>query len=715
MLCALCMVCTSAVVLPVSSVEAKGAGTTYYVSSVNGDNKNNGLSADKAWQTLDKLQDVVGSLQPGDQILLESGSVFHGFIHLKDVHGTKENPIKISSYGNGAKPIINGDGQGIWYQDYVAALDNAGHRGKGYVSSTISLYDVDHVEVSDLEITNQSTDIDLFEVSDKIAQRMDRTGVSGIAKNGGTMEGITLKDLFIHDVDGNIQDKHMNNGGIQMNVLQPDNESETGIARYQDILIEGCYVKDVSRAGIVLGYTYNHARFNGSEISDQTVRTYGHGNVVFRNNYVQNSGNDGIVVMYADRPLVENNVSDSAGVDMLEYSYWQNFCCAIWPWKCKDAVFQRNEAFDTIGEGNGDGQAWDIDWSDGTVYQYNYSHNNGGGAMLVCLNEAYNGVFRYNISQNDLKCFITLQGNPRAEFYNNVFYVDGDRDTRIHHTAAGKRGGVAWLANNIFYNASSANPNDTWENNTSQAFTNNLYFGYNSTPTSDKKAVVVTDASTIFQNPGKAPTTTSGVVNDVSAFEGYKLVENSPAINAGVFVTEGNDFFGNAIGKIPDIGIHETDAEENVPSYAEYATTGMIATVGDYEKNSPTQGNGSLALDNNTNTMWHTSWSGTSQENCWITVDMGEVKPVSMYKYISRGGNNPNGRILEYEIYVSKDNSSWEKVTSGSWENDMNTKYAYFDSVDARYVKLVATKTYSSESNKIFASAVEVRVGYEVK
>ena len=47
--------------------------------------------------------------------------------------------------------------------------------------------------------------------------------------------------------------------------------------------------------------------------------------------------------------------------------YWQSFCATIWPWKTKDAVFQYNEAFDTVGEGNGDGQAWDIDWSDGTV------------------------------------------------------------------------------------------------------------------------------------------------------------------------------------------------------------------------------------------------------------------------------------------------------------------------------------------------------------
>lgn len=41
--------------------------------------------------------------------------------------------------------------------------------------------------------------------------------------------------------------------------------------------------------------------------------------------------------------------------------------------------------------------------------------------MLICLYEAYNGVFRYNISQNDLNSLITFQGNPLAKIYNNVF------------------------------------------------------------------------------------------------------------------------------------------------------------------------------------------------------------------------------------------------------------------------------------------------------
>ena len=764
-------------------------GRDYYISSLNGDNSNDATTEDKAWETLDKLVGV--DLQPGDRVLLESGSVFNGFIHLKDVSGTKENPIEITKYGGEAKPIINGDGEGVWYQDYVQPMDNSGHRSKGYVSSTVLLYDTDFIKINNLEITNKSDDFDYLSASDKVSARMDRTGVAAIAKNGGTMESIYLEDLYIHDVDGNIQDKHMNNGGIQMNVSKPDNESETGIARYDDIVIRGCHVKDVSRAGIVMGYTYNHGKFNGAAIDDETVKKYGHTNILIEENYVQNSGNDAICVMYSYRPLIQKNVSDRAGVDMLEYSYWQNFCATIWPWKCKDAIFQNNEAFDTIGQNNGDGQAWDIDWSDGTVYQYNYSHNNGGGAMLICLNEAYNGVFRYNISQNDLNSLITFQGNPLAKIYNNVFYVDGDRETRIHHPQPGKRGGQGYLANNIFYNISTGNPNDEWEPG-NQQFTHNLYYGYDTTPNSDNFAITEDPK---FINPGSAPTSSIGKVHDISVFDGYKVKEDSPVINSGIYVAGGNDkdFFGNIVGLIPDIGIQEVDTKNEKPvnviysnvyninendisgvekkttvsnfisnfkysngvnlkvlngnkvvneneivksgyklkvtfvdgsvkeyiinvnrTFVEYSIDNMTATDGSHQEGNSTEGPGSLAIDNNLSTMWHTNWNGCQRDEAWISIDMGKVQPISMLKYVPRQSGN-NGIIKKYSIYVKENESDeWIKVETEKdvWEVNNQAKYAYFNTVNARYVKLHADES-ETNSSSIYVSAAEIRLGIE--
>lgn len=881
-MCALAVLCTSANVFPMSSVSAarkeKAVGTTYYISN-RGDNQNSGTSEGEAWQTLDKLKDV--KLQPGDSVLFEAGSVFQGFLHLQNVHGTKENPIRIGSYGEGNKPIINARGEGVWYQDYSTPMDNSGHRSKGYVSSAILLYDVDYVEVKGLELTNESDDAQYIQNGlANTSARMDRTGVAGIAKDGGTMDHVYLEDLYIHDIDGNLQDKHMDNGGIQFNVSKPTDESKTGIARYNDVKITNCYVKDVKRAGIVVGYTYQHSKFNGAQIADETVQKYGHTNIYIADNYVQNSGNDAIVAMYAYRPVIERNISDTAGVDLDDgyAGYWQSFCATIWPWKTKDAVFQYNEAFDTVGEGNGDGQAWDIDWSDGTVYQYNYSHNNGGGSMLICLNEAYNGTFRYNLSHNDLGCLITFQGNPEAKIYNNVFYVDGDRATRVHHNASGKRSGSGVISNNIFYNASTANPNDEWEPNGNKKFSNNLYYGYTSTPSTDKHAVVVAESEKdqIFVGPLTAPDSTDGTIHrhdDPEAktvFDGFKIKEDSAAVNAGVYIPNngGKDFFGNKLGMTPDIGMHETKAEDGeiveeiysdvykvteneindvevgttvdemkenlvydkrvtlevykgeeaaagdaavedgmilklkngdtvkeytihtvlrlstlvyeiegttirevpkgttvgtfkenlihhkrvnvdvykgdkkvedsevieegmtlkvsykevskefnislVKVYKEYAATGMTAEAGSFQPNNNTEGNGNLALDNNLNTMWHTNWNGCQRSETWITIDMKKEQNVAMLKYTPRQGGGTNGNITAYEIYVSKDGQTWgEPVATGTWANNNVVKYARFDTVLGRYVKLVATDSASQEASKIFASAAEIRLGFE--
>lgn len=77
----------------------------------------------------------------------------------------------------------------------------------------------------DLEITNCAEHI----IGEKYSQgdKMERTGVAVVAKDKGMRRGITLKNLKIHDVNGNVYDKHMNNGGIYMTALQPENEGST--------------------------------------------------------------------------------------------------------------------------------------------------------------------------------------------------------------------------------------------------------------------------------------------------------------------------------------------------------------------------------------------------------------------------------------------------------------------------------------------------------
>lgn len=405
---------------PESESRIGNGGRCYHVSSLRGDDANDGTECHplKSLYAINRLD-----LQPGDQVLLERGSVFEGqFLHL-NVQGTKERPIYVGAYGKGARPLMRTNGQGIWYQDYGTELDAPTHVYKGYVSSAVLLYDCEYVTVENLEITNCGG---VFGEEYSAPHKMNRTGVAGIAKNCGTLHDIHLNNLYIHDVEGNVYDKHMNNGGIYFTCLKPDEEEKTGVARYENVSVRGCHLKRTSRWGIAIGYSYKCKEFMMAELSDELFEKYGHHNIYIADNYVDEIGGDGITVMYAMKPLVEYNSGDSCALEMNDHYYSEpenrggKVAAGIWPWKCKDALLTYNEMRDM--RLNQDSMAWDADSGDGTLYQYNYSRLNEGGCVMFCLEEAIHNEFRYNVSMDDLGGTISPSGNPDAWIHHNVFY-----------------------------------------------------------------------------------------------------------------------------------------------------------------------------------------------------------------------------------------------------------------------------------------------------
>ncbi len=80
--------------------------TTYYVSSVTGEDTAPGTSAETPWKTLERVQAAV--LGPGDRVLFRGGELFPGTLALREVRGTAEAPIVLSSYGEGRATIEAG-------------------------------------------------------------------------------------------------------------------------------------------------------------------------------------------------------------------------------------------------------------------------------------------------------------------------------------------------------------------------------------------------------------------------------------------------------------------------------------------------------------------------------------------------------------------------------------------------------------------------------
>lgn len=617
------------------------ASGSYYVSSLRGSDANDGSSPDKAFYSLHKVNEL--DLQPGAKVYLERGSVFENqYLHIEG-SGSAGSPIVIDAYGSSSSgaPCINTNGNGVWYQNFGRNLDNANHVRHGYVSSCVNLYDVEYVEVKNIAMTNGGSygrtvnnfqyigeaEVDGGTVPGETGYnsngntvgaynwggKMSRTGVSAVAQNIGSVDHVYLQNLDIENIYGNVYIKHMNNGGIYFTMAVPANETATGIAKFHDVRIEGCYLKRTSRWGISAGYTAYSYKFGSAQISNAVAEQYGITDLYIGHNYLEEVGGDPITAMYALKPLIEYNVS-TRGAREICGTYHNGSAPAylggassgnkgtvaagIWPWKCKVALFEHNECYDMLNtqNGNGDGQAWDADSGDSTIYQYNYSAENTGGTIMFCAGQAYNSVFRYNISYKDGTTNagpIDMAGNPNGQIINNTFVMASGQ--RLHYRTSAP----AQIENNIFYNLGAAyDPN--WRQNTRVTFHNNIYHGFSTKPDNDSKAIVMAKEETLFSGdvtgapvgPKMSGKNGVGTVDGIRSwshdwsrdFNMFQLDEGvEKAINAGVpysFVGLSQDadfgvaqaplekdFYGNALDGTPDIGAFDTQTvQEPAPS-----------------------------------------------------------------------------------------------------------------------------------------------------
>jgi hypothetical protein len=223
-------------------------------------------------------------------------------------------------------------------------------------------------------------------------------------------------------------------------------------------------------------------------------------------------------------------------------------------------------------KGQKDGQAFDSDgFCKNTTFQYNYSHDNDGGFMLICGRENFNTVIRYNISQNDrTRLFHFYDLINDTWIYNNVFFVNEGTDVQLFLWTPG---GSGWatdtrVLNNIFYILGTGRnsyglrkkeiDDGVWLSEEgfggaiNVVFEKNILFGnFDGIPEEWRELTL----DPMLLDPGSA-----GFGFDT--LDGYRLRMDSPAIGAGVHVDNngGRDFWGNPIpAGFPSIGVHEPE------------------------------------------------------------------------------------------------------------------------------------------------------------
>lgn len=417
-------------IIVICSCSQQNNATNYYFHPTNGNDSNSGTSANKAFQSLDHISNL--SLQPGDSIFLAAGEKFTEPIEFKNVSGSENHPIVLTTYPKNS-------------------TEKASIHTKGHLNAVL-LENSSFIEIYNLDISAQSNH------KNKDDEDGMRCGVLIHATQSGGYEHIYLSNLNIHDVfyesEGFTRPKgevKTANGtqsyGWGIRVI-----NNTKGAEISNFKIEHSTIQNVAHTGIKLT----------SRLGNWV---YGIKDFEIHNNKVLQAGGPGIQMSgVLNAHIYKNEVDESGSTD--DSRKWGRGS-GLWTWGASDILIENNRF--TNANGPGDSAGAHIDYNcNNVVLQYNFSANNAGGFCEI-LGNNYNCSYRYNISVNDghrikgengafqegktfwLSGFAGKKsqlGPFNSYFYNNTIFVGKDIIPKIaiHRKAKG-----VLIANNIFH------------------------------------------------------------------------------------------------------------------------------------------------------------------------------------------------------------------------------------------------------------------------
>lgn len=332
----------------------------YYVDSSAGNDGNNGVTPQTAWKSLARASQT--NLQPGDSLLLARGAWWEDRLDIS-ASGRSGQPITITAYGQGEKPRIGAPDSSMW---------------------AVRILNSDYLTLSSLDITNHG--------SSRLA---GRTGAKVENSGHGTSRSITLCDLDIHDVNGSLI---KNEGGGSGILIECTSGPDRVPSNFDGLTISDCTVRRCERNAMIWSAPWSRKDWFPSR------------NVLVTRNLIEEVPGDGIVPIGCDGAVIEYNVMRrcSSRMPVAEAA------AGIWPWSCDNTVIRFNEVSDH--HAMWDGQGFDSDYNcRNTHIEYNYSHDNIGGFLLVC--NAGPGEFDQSLSA----------GNDSSVIRYNLSVADGDR------------------------------------------------------------------------------------------------------------------------------------------------------------------------------------------------------------------------------------------------------------------------------------------------
>jgi hypothetical protein len=434
-------------------------------------------------------------LKAGDSIHLKRGGTCQGSLTVRGA-GEAADPIVVTAYGEGEPPVVQATG----------------------AEQALLLEDAQYVRVSGLELTAPGDGT------------KPRRGVYVLAKDAGTMHGIQLTGLDVHDVRGETGPAEPGKGGAAASggIVVEAAGSATPTA-FDDLKIDGNLVHRVDGAGISVWSDWCRRPDTPSPDGCTQAWTPIRG-LRIGGNLLADVGGPGVQVAATQSASITGNRVE--GFNVRSEAFGAGVAVAG---STGTTVRGNDVSGGRTGKASAGGMAYDIGkGTDGVGLKANLSHDNRGGFAHLCAARGF--TVSGNVSVDDRArgfqvCDAPLSGGEIRG--NTVYLADGveqlvvDADTaqklEVKFTGNlierdGTKGTVGWNVES-----------PAW------VIDHNLLHGF---------PVPATATATVRADPALlAP----GAADPVA----YQLMAGSPAVGAGVAAPGGVEGFPVSPAKVP--------------------------------------------------------------------------------------------------------------------------------------------------------------------
>lgn len=515
--------------------------SNYYISNSTGNDANAG-TIDAPFKTLAKISAT--ELAPGDTAFFKRGDTFLGH-YVVNGSGTENNPVVITAYAEGEKPILSGQ---------------VGEAGGGDYKEAILIQNEDNIVLDGLDVRNNRL------VSRSGIKDTDGFGISIHNSSNEVMRNFLFQNLTVRNVyaaepmlDREDFDK------IQVSGIRFTCAKNTVAGKEKNINgveIRDCYFTDLQRLGI----QFKHSGGNDGIGNDSINRNM---NLHVHNNEFYYLGGTGVLPNATYNCLIENNLFDHPGADVDPRMPARG--SSIWNYKAMNTIMQYNTVISTGGYLDSYGIHIDKH-NTNTFVQFNYMVDCIGGFVEILANNK-NAVYRFNVSVNSGHRY--SQGISTWKAGSSTIYIYSDRwvddgaglmlsdsvfvynNTVVNDTVVENPETGVWafqttfnvdaknmfIYNNIFSSTNGAEmgylQSVVRDNDTPFMLTNNLYEGAinNDWINYDKNPILRANPAFVGEGEGKLA---------------YDITERSSAIDQGVAIT-GPKVVGAGIGVFKNI------------------------------------------------------------------------------------------------------------------------------------------------------------------